>query len=480
MNLLFVLFLCIYIGLVFTISFFFSQKMKGVEDFFLASRNLPTYLVTLTLCASWFGASSTLVSVDEAFSKGLSSFWVIGMPTILTVLILGIFFSKTIRRLPIISLPDLVEMRYGKLVRNLAAILIFWYMIVLTASQMVALGQFLKTFLGTSYLMSLAIGTAVVLVYSTFGGFRSVVLTDTLQFFLLTFGMFSLFFILFKSSDFSQVIDLSHQLGKKDYFNFFFDFKRNFLITLSFTLAWTISPIAWQRIQAAQTEKKAQQGMLYSAGIFLLLYSTVVAIGMLCLPVLPRKLNAPVLSELISSHIGVVLGGILFVALIAAIMSTMDTAINTGALTFTRDFYQRYFSANEIKGTILISRLATLIVGLLAFLVASQFQSILKTLGLASEIMAEGLFIPGVAMVFMKRYYPKAALFSLILGGGFSVVSFLTEIKIIPFALPSWPYSLPYGLTLSLSGFLLGIILENVSFTSSNKPSKSIQKKPEQ
>ncbi|MCP2604582.1 sodium:solute symporter family protein [Candidatus Aminicenantes bacterium AH-873-B07] len=467
MNILFFMFFLIYLAGLLTLTFLFSRKMKSIEDFFLASRNLSAALVTLTLCASWFGATSTLVSVDEAFEKGLSSFWVIGMPTILTVLILGIFFSKPIRKLPIISLPDLVEMRYGKLVRNISALLILWYMIMLTASQMVALGLFLKKFLGTGYILSLAIGTTIVLLYSTFGGFRSVVLTDVFQFFLLTLGIFILLIFLFNVSDFIQTINIASSFGKKHYLNFLFDIKKNLLITLSFTLAWTISPIAWQRIHAAQDEKKAQKGMFSCAIIFLILYSTVVIIGMLSLPLFLQKTESPILSELISNKLGIGLGGFLFVALCAAIMSTMDTAINTGALTFTRDFYQRYFAFNGMRGIVTIGRISTIFVGLIAFLVATQFQSILKTLGLSSEIMAEGLFIPGVAMIFMRKYYPLAALLSLILGGGFSFVSFLTEINIIPITLPSWPFSLPYGLCLSLAGFLIGIILEK-SFSLTN------------
>ena len=333
-------------------------------------------------------------------------------------------------------------------------------MIMLTASQMVALGLFLKKFLGTEYVLSLAIGTAIVLLYSSFGGFRSVVLTDVFQFFLLSTGVFVLLIFLFNVSDFSKTINFAFSIGKKDYLNFFFDIKKNLLITFSFTLAWIISPIAWQRIQSAKDERKAQRGMFFCAIIFTILYSMVVIIGMLSFPLFSHRTENPVLSELISTKLGIALGGFLFVAICAAIMSTMDTAINTGALTITRDFYQRYFAFKKIKGIITTSRISTIFVGLIAFLVATQFQSILKTLGLSSEIMAEGLFIPGVAMVFMRKYYPLAALLSLILGGGFSFISFLSEINIMPFNLPSWPFSLPYGLALSLIGFLIGIILE--------------------
>jgi SSS family solute:Na+ symporter len=456
----FFLFLLAYFVLILLASFVFSKRMKNLEDFFLASRCLPAILVFLSLAASWFGATSTLVSTDEALETGVSSFWIMGAPAVLTVLILAFFLARPIRRLPIVSLPDLVELRYGRAVRHLAAILIIWYMAVLAASQMVAIGHFLKSFLGTSYLSSLVLGTSVVLVYSVFGGFFSVAVTDALQFFLLAAGIIGLYFFLSDTSSLREISLVASELGKNNYFNFFFNFKKNFLIFLSFTLAWTISPIAWQRIQAARTDRDARLGLFASSGTFFLLYAVVVFIGMLSLPVFfSQKLEEPLFSELISSRTGIFLGGILFVAIVAAVMSTMDTAINTGALSLTRDVFQQIFSSTREKRIVLVSRLSTLFVGGFAFLVATRFQSILKTLGLASEIMAEGLFIPGIAMIFLKKRFPMAGLLSLLLGGGYSLLRFLSEVKLLPLSWPSWPYSVPYGLGLSLAGFAVGIVI---------------------
>ena len=91
MKLEFFLFLLAYFVLLLLISFIFSKRMKSLEDFFIASRSLPAFLVYLSLSASWFGATSTLVSADEAYETGVSSFWVMGAPAVLTVLILAFF-----------------------------------------------------------------------------------------------------------------------------------------------------------------------------------------------------------------------------------------------------------------------------------------------------------------------------------------------------------------------------------------------------
>lgn len=461
MNTGLLIYLLLYFAIILLIGFFFSKKLRSLEDFFLASRNLPFFLILLTLAGSWLGATSTLVSVDEAFDKGISSFWVIGVPSVLTVVIFALFLTGPIRRLPFVSLPDLMEKRYGRTVRHMAGFLIVWYMALLAASQMVAMGNFLKSFLSTSYIMALVIGTAVVLCYSVFGGLFSVVVTDGFQFFLLVSGIFGLLVSLMRTSSWDKVAQATQARGGSDFFNFFSGIERNAWIAFSFTLAWIISPIVWQRIQAARTERDARKGLLGAGGIFFVFFGCIVLIGILSLPLAGTGVRTDtILSVLIHTHTGKFLGGILFLAVVAAIMSTMDTAINTGALSLTRDIFQQFVPSSHQKNIVLMSRLATFAVGTFAFLIATRFQSILKTLGLASEVMAEGMFVPGVAMIFLKKKYPAAGMLGLVLGSGYAVLGFLNEVSLVDLDWPMWPYSVPYGVSLSLLGFLCGLLFD--------------------
>ena len=96
----------------------------------------------------------------------------------------------------------------------------------------------------------------------------------------------------------------------------------------------------------------------------------------------------------------------------------------------------------------------------LALAVASRFQSILKTIGLASEIMAEGFFIPGMAMILSTRRRPLAGWLGFGLGGGFAVASFLSASGLVALPLPVWPRSVPYGLALGAAGFAVGALIE--------------------
>jgi len=462
MDMILLVALFLYLFLVLGLPFISKAKLKTTEDFFLAGRHLSSSLVYFSLTASWIGATSTLVATDEAWRQGLSSLWIMAAPTIITVMIFALFLVKPLRKLEFVSLPDLIEARYGRFVRHLVALLIIWYMILLAAAQLVAGGKLLAHILALDYIPSLLIIILVVLLYSARGGLFSVALTDACQS-VLIFGGILLLALLWRPSSPGNTLPLFSANGASNYLNPFFNFKNNFLICLSFVLAWVISPITWQRIQAAPSAPAARRSLWLTIPTFFLFFSMVMLIGFKIPKLnsfLPDSLDsAPLLVQLIKSSLSPSLKVLLFIGILAAIMSTLDTAINTGALSLTQDVFlqMKKFSSMPI---LLLSRGATILIGLLALAIASQLQTILQSMGLASEIMAEGLFIPGITMLFLNKKLPWAGLLSLSGGGCFALVGFLVQIKVIPLNWPLWPASLPWGLAFCLGGFGLGLIID--------------------
>jgi SSS family solute:Na+ symporter len=181
---------------------------------------------------------------------------------------------------------------------------------------------------------------------------------------------------------------------------------------------------------------------------------------MLFLPLFPgAKPPNPLVAEYVGHKAGAVLGGLVFVTVMAAILSTMSAAINSGAFSLTGDLLRYRKQTVRDRGSVAMGRAATLFVGGAAFLVATRFEDILTTLGLASQIMAEGLFIPGLAALLMRKRAPLAGLLSLFGGGGYALVSFLAETGLFSLPLPPWPRSLPLGLATSAAGFILGFLV---------------------
>ena len=215
--------------------------------------------------------------------SGVSAAWLVGLPAVATVLVL-LALVRPLRRLSILTLPDLAEMRYGRGVRHLVSVLLVWYMALLAASQMVALGNFLRAFLGWPYLACLALGTGVVLAYSLAGGLRSVVATDVIQCALLTAGMIAVAVFLGGQNSPAASVRSAAGAGSSGYLDPFKNFGENGLIFLSFVLAWTISPIALQRIQAARSDGAARRGLTAAALSLTGLYVLVVLVGLLSFP----------------------------------------------------------------------------------------------------------------------------------------------------------------------------------------------------
>lgn len=434
--------LVVYFALLIFLGFRQARKSRDFEGYFYGGRRLSAFWVFFTVTASWFGAAATLATVEAAVQNGFRAAWLLGIPTVLTIL-LFIVLNRRIRNTQFVSLPLFLNQYYGKRVGGFASFLIFVYMVILAASQLVAWGRFVGHFIGQNYQWTILAGALIVIIYSYIGGYLSVVRTDGLQLLLLAGALVFLarFFkeglFAFRPQDFRMFVEPDYHL----------------LMTVSFTLAWVISPIVWQRMASARSARASRQGLWLSMAVFSILYVTVILIGIGL-----RDMSSPVGFGAIVKEC-LPLGGslLVFIGLAAAIMSTTDTALNLGALTLVKDV----LNIQNPQRTILWARLSTFICGLLAVLLALRFQSIIQTLGLASEIMAEGLFIPGLAALLFKKRLPLAGFLSLCLGGGFALLVFVNAYG-LGLPLPAWPYSLPYGLGLSLLGFISGILFQPV------------------
>jgi SSS family solute:Na+ symporter len=334
-------------------------------------------------------------------------------------------------------------------------------LLVAGVAGLVAAGPFLGAFLGTGPLLSLLLASGIVMVYSAVGGLQAVARTHVVQFVLLVAGAAGMVAALASRTTWGAVRAAAAGSGRAAYFDVFSGAERNLLIALSFVLAWTISPIAWQRMQAARSEAASRGGTFAAAVLLGLFYAGIVAAGMLFLPLFPDGgSGVPLVTRFVGREAGSFLGGLLFVTVLAAIFSTMDAALNAGAMTLTTEILGERAGPGAGRRPLLLARMATSALALGALLIAARLGDILKTLGLASTIMAEGLLVPGVAALFLKKRAPLAGLLGLTLGGGYAVVSFLGESGLPILSVPPWPRSLPLGVAHGAAGFAAGLLLE--------------------
>lgn len=403
-----------------------EKPNKNVEDYFFAGRSLPFWALSITFIASWWGAGSALSTADLAYNDGLGAFWYYGVPVLLSTFLM-IIFSKSIRKIGYLTQGALFEARYSKVCAKYLAVLIYIFMTFSVASQMVGIGMFFGTYLGLSYEVGIIVGTSIVLIYSIFGGFRGVVLTDIIQFVLLLISAIIVFIIATtKAGGFSNIYQHSLNVEKLTYFSFFEGAKKYFAYVITFGCAWMIQANVWQRISATRNEKDAKKMTVLSFFIYIPLYLIVVLTGMASLVLFETMPEGGVISAIVLNYMNPIIAAIVFVGISAAIMSTMDSLINTGALTLTLDIINSKNEENKIK----ISKIATLITTLIALLVSLRIRSILIISYLASDIITTGAFVPLIFAFFFKRGNSNGALASMICGSIYSLYNMLIEMNV--------------------------------------------------
>ncbi len=447
---MFYLFLAIYSIIILIIGFLIRKGSKDFKEYFLAGRSLSWKSFSLTMSATWFGATSIIVLIDESFLRGFGSIWVMIVPTLLT-LFLFIIFSDKIRKSNFISIPEILKNSYGDLFHLVSSITIFFYLLLLSSSQAIALGKVIKNFINLDFEFALLLGVTFVFLYSFRGGLLSVIRTDFFQLFMVFLGLtLIILFVIFVHSK----NPLNNETIPLNFFNPFKDLGRNLLITLSFTIAWFISPVVWQRIVASKSDRDAKIGLLLTSFLLLLLFSLPTLIGIIERFVLREKPSFELINFILKTQLNQTARVIAFLAIVSAVISTLDSILNVSAMTLSSDIWRGIF-----KEKILNPRISLAISTFLTILISLPLREILLVLGLSSQFLACGLFIPLIFSMILKEPLKISGLLSLFSGFIYSLLSYFKSAWGLNLSLPQWPKSVLLGILISFFFFLIGKFL---------------------
>ncbi|MBI9058521.1 MAG: sodium:solute symporter family protein [Labilibaculum sp.] len=408
-----------------------SKASKNTEDYFLAGRQLPFWALSITFIASWWGGGSAIDLVDHGFNQGISSFWIYGMPVLFSTFLMYIF-SKAIRKIGSITQPQLMEERYDKKVAFLLSLLILIFMILGVATQAVVIGNFFQSFFDIDYKLAALVGTSIVLLYSFFGGFKGVVITDIIQFVFLLIAAIVLFVFAYNhSGGFEKVQEIALKNNKPEFFSFFHNISNNLVFIITFGCSWMIQANIWQRISATKTPGDAKKMMSLAFVVFIPLYLIVTLTGVLSLGLFDSVPEGGIVPAMIIQYMPVGLAALMFVGLCSAIMSTMDSMINTGALVLSVDIFKNRFRplANS-KQMVWTGKISTLIIALLGLLISLEIRSILRIAWIGSDFLATGAFVPLILAFIWKAGNSKGAFASIIFGLLFSTYNLLIALGV--------------------------------------------------
>lgn len=343
-----------------------EKKNSDVEDYFFAGRSLPFWALSITFIASWWGGGSALSTADLAFADGMGAFWYYGVPVLVATLLMGLG-ARAIRSVGYLTQGAMMEARYSRPVARLLALMILFFMLFSAASQMVAVGDFFGTFLGMGYEGGVLAGTLIVLVYSMFGGFRGVVLTDIIQFVLLLLSALAVFVVAMQEcGGLGPIAEVAARSGRPEFMSLTAGAPKYLMYVITFGCSWMIQANVWQRISATRDTRDARRMTVMSFFVYIPLYLIVVLTGMA----------------------GIVL---------------FDTLPKGGVVT-------------ALVESSMSPLLATLVIVAVGILISLRIRSIFEITWIASDIITTGVFVPLVLAFFWRRGTSRGALCSMLCG----------------------------------------------------------------
>ena len=406
---------------------------KSSEEFFLSGRNMPWWLLGISMVATTFAADTPNLVTQIVREDGIAGNWV-WWSFLLTALLTVFVYAKLWRRTGISTDLAFYELRYsGKLasfLRGFRAIYLgVFFNIAIMATVSLAAIKIGAVVLGLAPWQTLLIASVVTLIYSTIGGLKGVLYTDFFQFILAIGGsIWACVYLvnLPEAGGLESVISTIKPTGKT---NLFPDFSNPSsylpLFAIPLLLQWWS---AWypgaepggggyiaQRMLSAKDEKHATKAtLLFTFAHYALRPWPWIIIGLTSMVVFPdlaaiqsafpevdpSTIKNDIAYPAMITLLPVGLAGLVIASLIAAYMSTISTHLNWGSSYVVNDVYQRFLrpQASE-KELVLVGRLST--AGLLFFsaVLALFLEDALEAFKLLLQIGA------GTGLLFLLRWF---------------------------------------------------------------------------
>lgn len=470
-----------YCLLIVSIGIYVSRDKKGheksAEDYFLAGKSLPWWAIGASLIAANISAEQFIGMSGSGFALGLAIASYEWMAAV-TLLVVGKYFLPIFIEKGLYTIPEFVEKRYSTNLKTILAV--FWialYVFVNLTSVMYLGAKALDTIIGTgdgSLMMTSVIGLALfAAAYSLWGGLSAVAWTDVVQVVLLIIGgLITTFIALDQLTPDGGVMNGLSYLYQKVPEKFSMILSPGEIITPNGKDAWNDLPglavliggmwvanvYYWgfnqyiiQRTLAAKSLKESQKGIVFAAGLKIIIPLIVVIPGIIAFVMNsdasgvvsassadPTFLNGSggVINDnaapwLIKSFVPVGLKGLVLAALAAAIVSSLASMLNSTATIFTMDIYKPYINKNATdRQTVNVGRLTAASALVLAVFIAPALGNIDQAFQFIQEYT--GVVSPGILAVFLTGLFWKKATNNAAIWGILSSIPIALYFKVAP------------------------------------------------
>jgi len=371
-----------YLGVITFVGLRVSRSVHNAHDFFLAGRSLAWYVVGLSIIGTNISAEGYVGASGGAYKVGVAQAnfeWIGAIPA---MILASLIFIPVYWRAGVYSIPEYMGQRYNSSVRVLLALITSTFSIFAVAVGLWALALTLQTYLGWPIWAGVLVTGAVVGTYSIAGGLRAVAYTDMVQVLIMFSGGLVIVglgiaetggFTGFAAKLAAHNPDHLHAFLPADHDTFPWP---GVLLGLAIVLSpayWCGSQTILQRTLGARSQWDASAAMMFAAFGKTLVPLLIVFPGLLAL-VMKAQIEYPdmALPWVIRNVLPPGLSGLMFVALIAALQSTVDSTLNSTSLMITRDIRGVLMRNADRSRDLAVGRMLTGAILLVAMLMAPQ------------------------------------------------------------------------------------------------------------
>ena len=463
------------------LGFYFGSKHKDAEDYFLAGRNLTWPIIGFSLFASNMSSNSLVGLTGAGFNKGFAVFSYEWM-AVLILIIFAIFFLPFYLKNKIFTIPEYLEKRYSYFVRAYAStIAIVLNILVDIAATLYAGGLVINLIFPGFALWQIILGLAVIAgIYTIAGGLSSVMYTDAIQAVILIGGSILVTVFAYNAAGGWEpvyaITDPDHFKILKPLDDAEMPWPSVFtgVLLLGFYF-WGTNQYITQRTLASKNIRQGQWGAIFAGFLKLSILFIMIFPGAFARVLYPELAETTdmIYPTMLFDLLPTGLLGIVLAGLIAAMMSSLDSGLNSVSTLVTMDFINKFKPGMSSKQLMKVGRYITVVVMLIAISWAPQIVHFKQLWDYLQ--MTLGWFCPPIVALFVMGLFSKKVNNRGALGG--VVVGTLLTIAIICFRIFSPDLDLGNFLYVAFWHFIIVcLIIYIVSFGGINKPDADLAK----
>lgn len=366
------LIVCLFMGGLFIFGLICSKTIKDPDDWVVAGHSLGVIPLSGTYFATIISATSIVSYMGYYYLQGWAGMWNFA-GTLVTSFVACIWVAKKLRSFGMTTVPEYIEMRFGRTHSLIASIIVLIGATTLMAAQVMASVVILQAMVDWSTVTCCIVVLIVFVAFTALGGMKAVAWTDTICAYVIIIGIWVMAIkFLGMVGGFNGMMTGIKAINPE--FVSAFTSKITPVTALGWTVTWGIcnfgAPQFVGRFLTATTPESSAKSQGITAlmlGIFYLPLVLVGLSGMLILPGIEKQ--DMVFTALVTQKLGAVSGGIMFAAVIAAIISTADSLLLLASTTFTRDIWKKFVNPNmSAKSELNMARVSTVVIGILGVL----------------------------------------------------------------------------------------------------------------